>query len=72
MHQVQKYKRGKFDKLFGIQNPEDNLMAAEMEVQSIKNLFTTSETLAKQDAKKGEQSESKLEIAEKVADSHHL
>ncbi|MEG4405627.1 CHAT domain-containing tetratricopeptide repeat protein, partial [Microcoleus sp. MON2_D5] len=72
LHQVQKYKRGKFERFFAIQNPTDDLMAAEMEVQSIKNIFPSPEILAKQDAKKGKQSESKLEIAEKVADSHHL
>jgi CHAT domain-containing protein len=72
LHQVQKYKRGKFDKLFAIQDPTDDLTAAEMEVQSIKKIFPSPEIFAKQDAKKGEKSESKLEIAEKVADSHHL
>jgi CHAT domain-containing protein len=72
LHQVQKYKRGKFDQFFAIQNPTDDLTAAEMEVQSIKNIFPSPEIFAKQDPKKGKQSESKLEIAEKVADSHHL
>ncbi|MEG4055056.1 MULTISPECIES: CHAT domain-containing protein, partial [unclassified Microcoleus] len=72
LHQVQKYKRGKFDKLLAIQNPTNDLTAAEMEVQSIKNIFPSPEIFAKQDAKKGEKSESTLEIAEKVADSHHL
>ena len=72
LHQVQKYKRGKFDKLFAIQNPTDDLITANMEVETIKNIFPNSEIIAKQNAKKGEQSESKLEIAEKAADSHHL
>ena len=72
LHQVQKYKRGKFERFFAIQNPTNDLTAAEMEVQSIKNIFPSPEIFAKQNAKKGEQSESKLEIAEKVADSHHL
>ncbi|MEG4131982.1 CHAT domain-containing protein, partial [Microcoleus sp. Pol11C1] len=72
LHQVQKYKRGKFDQFFAIQNPTNDLTAAEMEVQSIKNIFPSPEIFAKQNAKKGKQSESKLEIAEKVADSHHL
>jgi CHAT domain-containing protein len=72
LHQVQKYKRGKFDKFFAIQNPTDDLMAADMEVETIKNIFPIPEILAKQNAKKGEQLEDKLEIAEKVADSHHL
>ena len=72
LHQVQKYKRGKFDKLFAIQNPEANLLAADMEVETIKNIFLNSEVLAKGNAKKGEKSETKLEIAERVADSHHL
>ena len=72
LHQVQKYKRGKFDQFFAIQNPTNDLTAAEMQVQSIKNIFPSPEIFAKQDAKKGKQSESKLEIAEKVADSHHL
>jgi len=72
LHEVQKYKRGKFDKLFAIQNPTDDLMAADMEVETIKNIFPSPEIFAKQDAKKGEKLESKLEIAEKVADSHHL
>lgn len=72
LHQVQKYERGKFERFFAIQNPTNDLMAAEMEVQSIKNIFPSPEIFAKQNAKKGKQSESKLEIAEKVADSHHL
>jgi CHAT domain-containing protein len=72
LHQVQKYKRGKFDKLFAIQNPEDNLLAADIEVETIKNIFLNSDILAKGNAKKGEKSETKLEIAEKAADSHHL
>ena len=72
LHRVQKYERGKFDRFFAIQNPTEDLTAAEMEVQSIKNIFPSPEIFAKQDAKKGEKSESKLEIAEKVADSHHL
>ena len=72
LHQVQKYKRGKFERFFAIQNPTNDLTAAEMEVQSIKKIFRRPEIFAKQDAKKGEKSESKLEIAEKVADSHHL
>jgi CHAT domain-containing protein/plasmid maintenance system killer protein len=75
LHQVQKYKRGKFDKFFAIQNPTDNLMAADMEVETIKNIFPDNpppKILAKEDAKKGARSEDKLEIAEKVADSHHL
>ncbi|MEG4422157.1 CHAT domain-containing protein [Microcoleus sp. LAD1_D5] len=72
LHQVQKDKRGKFERFFAIQDPKNNLKAAKMEVQSIKNIFATPEIFAKQDAKKGEKSESKLEIAEKVADSHHL
>ncbi|MCC3427425.1 MAG: CHAT domain-containing protein [Microcoleus sp. PH2017_01_SCD_O_A] len=72
LHQVQKYKRSKFDKLFAIQNPTDNLLAADIEVETIKNIFLNSEILAKGNAKKGELSESKLEIAERVADSHHL
>jgi CHAT domain-containing protein len=72
LHQVQKYKRGKFDKLFAIQNPTDDLITADLEVETIKNIFPNSEILAKQNAKKGEKSESKLEIAEKAADSHHL
>lgn len=72
LHQVQKYQRGKFDKLFAIQNPENNLMAADMEVESIKNIFPNPVILAKQNAKKGKQLEEKLEIAEQVADSHHL
>jgi len=72
LHQVQKYKRGKFERFFAIQNPTNDLTAAEMEVQSIKNIFPSPEIFAKQDAKKGEKSESTLEIAEKVADSHHL
>jgi CHAT domain-containing protein len=72
LHQVQKYKRGKFDKFFAIQNPEDNLMAADMQVETIKKIFPNPEVLAKENAKKGEQSEETLEIAERVADSHHL
>jgi CHAT domain-containing protein len=72
LHQVQKYKRGKFERFFAIQNPTDDLIPADMEVETIKNIFPSSEILAKQNAKKGEQSESKLEIAEKVADCHHL
>ena len=72
LHQVQKYKRGKFDKLFAIQNPEDNLSAADMEVETIKNIFLNSEVLAKGNAKKGKPLDEKLEIAEKAADSHHL
>jgi CHAT domain-containing protein len=72
LHQVQKYKRGKFDKLFAIQNPTGDLMAADMEVETIKNIFPNSETLAKENAKKGAKSEETLEIAERVADSHHL
>ncbi|MEY3868941.1 MAG: hypothetical protein RLZZ338_2832 [Cyanobacteriota bacterium] len=72
LHQVQKYKRGKFDKFFAIQNPTDDLMAADMEVETIKNIFPNPEILAKENAKKGKQSEEKLEIAERVADSHHL
>jgi len=75
LHQVQKYKRGKFDKFFAIQNPEDNLMAADMEVETIKNIFPKPEILSKENAKKGksgEESEEKLEIAEQVKDSHHL
>ena len=72
LHQVQKYKRGKFDKLFAIQNPTDNLKAADMEVESIKNIFPSPEILASQDAKKGAKSDETLEIAERVADSHHL
>jgi hypothetical protein len=72
LHQVQKYKRGKFERFFAIQNPTNDLTAAEMEVQSIKNIFPSPEIFAKQNAKKGEKSESKLEIAEKIADSHHL
>ncbi|MEO9128070.1 MAG: CHAT domain-containing protein, partial [Microcoleus sp.] len=72
LHQVQKYKRGKFDKLFAIQNPTDDLMAADMEVETIKNICPNSETQAKENAKKGAKSEETLEIAERVADSHHL
>ncbi|MEG4519207.1 CHAT domain-containing protein [Microcoleus sp. AT9_A5] len=72
LHQVQKYKRGKFDKLFAIQNPTDDLMAADMEVESIKNIFPSPEILASQDAKKGAKSKETLEIAERVAHSHHL
>ena len=72
LHQVQKYKRGKFERFFAIQNPEANLRAADMEVESIKNIFASPEILGKENAKKGEQSELKLEIAERVADSHHL
>ena len=72
LHQVQKYKRDKFDKLFAIQNPNDDLIPADMEVETIEKIFPNSEILAKQNAKKGEKSESKLEIAEKAADSHHL
>ena len=72
LHQVQKYKRGKLDKLFAIQNPTNNLLAADMQVESIKNIFPNSEVLAKGNAKKGAQLDGKLEIAEKVADSHHL
>jgi CHAT domain-containing protein len=72
LHQVQKYKRGKFDKLFAIQNPTDDLITANMEVETIKNIFPNSEIIAKQNAKKGGRSESKLEIAEKAADSDHL
>ncbi|MBD1920768.1 CHAT domain-containing protein [Microcoleus sp. FACHB-831] len=72
LHQVQKYKRGKFDKFFAIQNPTEDLMAADMEVESIKNIFPNPEILSKENAKKGEQSEEKLEIAERVANSHHL
>ena len=72
LHQVQKYKRGKFAQFFAIQNPTDDLMAADMEVETIKNIFPNPEIFSKENAKKGKQSESKLEIAEKVADSHHL
>ncbi|MEG5019389.1 MULTISPECIES: CHAT domain-containing protein [unclassified Microcoleus] len=72
LHQVQKYKRGKFERFFAIQNPTNDLSAADMEVETIKNIFPSPEIFAKHNAKKGEQSESKLEIAEKVADSHHL
>ena len=72
LHQVQKYPRGKFDKFFAIQNPTGDLKAADMEVETIKNIFPSQEILAKEDAKKGELWEDKLEIAEKVADSHHL
>ncbi|MFB2892482.1 CHAT domain-containing protein [Aerosakkonemataceae cyanobacterium BLCC-F50] len=72
LHQVQKYQRGKFAKFFAIQNPTNDLMAADMEVESVKNIFPKSEILAKQNAKKGKQLEEKLEIAEQVADSHHL
>ncbi|MEP6501687.1 CHAT domain-containing protein [Microcoleus vaginatus] len=72
LHQVQKYERGKFAQFFAIQNPTDDLMAADMEVETIKNLFPNPEIFSKENAKKGKQSESKLEIAEKVADSHHL
>ncbi|MEG5160409.1 CHAT domain-containing protein [Microcoleus sp. AT3-A2] len=72
LHQVQKYKRGKFAQFFAIQNPTDDLMAADMEVETIKNIFSNPEIFSKENAKKGKQSESTLEIAEKVADSHHL
>ncbi|MEG5111729.1 CHAT domain-containing protein, partial [Microcoleus sp. A2-C5] len=72
LHQVQKYKRGKFDKLFAIQNPTDDLMAADMEVETIKNIFPNPEIVAKENGKKGAKSEETLEIAERVADSHHL
>jgi CHAT domain-containing protein/tetratricopeptide (TPR) repeat protein len=75
LHQVQKYKRGKFNKLFAIQNPKDNLIAADIAVESIKNIFPNPEILAKKDAKKGKQgekSEETLDIAERVANSHHL
>ena len=72
LHQVQKYKGAKFDRFFAIQNPTDDLCAADIQVETIKKIFLHSEILAKQNAKKGEQSESKLEIADKVADSHHL
>jgi len=72
LHQVQKYKRGKFDKLFAIQNPTDDLMAADMEVETIKNIFPNSKIRVKEDAKKGAKSKETLEIAERVADSHHL
>ena len=43
-----------------------------MEVESIKNIFASTEILAKEDAKKGAKSKETLEIAERVADSHHL
>ena len=75
LHQVQKYKRGKFDKLFAIQNPTDDLIAADMEVETIKNIFPNSEIFSKENAKKGKQgekSEETLEIAKQVANSHHL
>ena len=75
LHQVQKYKRGKFDKFFAIQNPTDDLMAADMEVETIKNIFPNPQIFSKKDGKKGksgENSKEKLEIAEKVKDSHHL
>ena len=72
LHQVQKYERGKFDKLFAIQNPKDNLRATDMEVETIKKIFLNSEILAKGNAKKGKPLDEKLEIAEKAADSHHL
>ena len=72
LHQVQKYKRGKFDRLFAIQNPKDNLMAADIAVETIKNIFPNPEIFSKENAKKGEKSEEKLEIAERVANSHHL
>ncbi|MCT7949948.1 CHAT domain-containing protein, partial [Ancylothrix sp. C2] len=72
LHQVQKYQRGKFDKFFAIQDPKNDLMAADMEVESIKNLFPNPQILAKNNAKKGKKSKEKLEIAEQVADSHHL
>jgi CHAT domain-containing protein/tetratricopeptide (TPR) repeat protein len=74
LHQVQKYKRGKFEKLFAIQDPRNNLLAAKIQVQTIKNMFLDPkpEILAEKDAKKGTESEGKLEIAERVANSHHL
>ncbi len=72
LHKVQKYKRGKFDKLFAIQNPTNDLMAADIAVETIKNIFPKPEILAKQNAEKGEESDDKLEIAERVANSHHL
>jgi len=71
LHQVQKYKRGKFDRLFAFQNPKDNLMAADITVETIKNSFPNPEIFSKENAKKGE-SEEKLEIAGRVANSHHL
>src|SRR5919199_567367 len=72
LHQVQKYKRGKFDKLFAIQNPTNDLMAADMEVETIKNIFPNLEIFSKENAKKGKKSEETLEIAEQVVNSHHL
>jgi CHAT domain-containing protein len=75
LHQVQKYQRGKFDRLFAIQNPTDDLTAADLEVETIKNIFPNSEILSKKNAKKGKQcekSEETLDIAERVANSHHL
>jgi len=75
LHQVQKYQRGKFDRLFAIQNPTDDLMAADIEVETIKNVFPHPEILVKENAKKGKTGEKpneKLAIAERVANSHHL
>ena len=72
LHQVQKYKQGKFDKFFAIQNPKDDLLAADMEVETIKNIFPNSEIFSKENAKKGEKLEGKLEIAEQVVNCHHL
>ena len=72
LHQVQKYKRGKFNKFFALQNPTSDLIAADMEVESIKNIFPNPEILVRENAKKGKQSEETIEIAERVANSHHL
>jgi CHAT domain-containing protein len=75
LHQVQKYQRGKFDRLFAIQNPTDDLMAADIEVETIKNIFPHPEILVKENAKKGKTGEKlneKLAIAAQVANSHHL
>ena len=72
MHQVQKYPRGKFENFFGLQNPKENLRAADIEVETIQKLFANPQTLVKAAAKKGKQSPETLELAEKVKNSHHL
>ncbi len=72
LHQVQKYPRGKFENFFGLQNPTDDLRAADIEVETIQKLFANAQTLVKTDAKKGNQSPETLELAEKVKNSHHL
>ncbi|NEO54733.1 MAG: tetratricopeptide repeat protein [Okeania sp. SIO3B5] len=62
---TQKQKRPHFSQLFAVQNPQDNLIYADLEVETIRHNFDLAEVLIKEDA-----SEAKVKTNSRLQSSH--